>query len=826
MVKYIKDKIFSLSFNQRFLYKVLVFSIRVLLIFLGAAFIFSNVKIFELIGFWLLVIYLFYFFKFKKEPLKDLRYEDSSNIFDFMDDDTKEIIFDVVKEAEFFEDPKKTQILLGIKILSTKNIENILNRLGVDNKKIKKDFEETLKISEKFEDIDIKESITNKILKNLEPILIKAYEISKNLNLPKVTIESIFLGLRINGDLLVQEILNKYNISPENLNSSIVIELYKLKAKKTYQIHSSFLFSPIRGRWLNRTWTSAPTPFLDKIGTDLTYLARKGELGILIGHKNEVNQLLDKIKKEERLKIIFAGREGSGRTTLIYHLAYLIVNDRVPEYYFDKRIIEIDLAKVYSLDPLYFSQNFLLILNEAIKAKNVILFFPEIHQSEISQIWPLLYTYIKETDLSIITTTTDEGLSRLNALYNISSVFDVIKVEELDIDSAITLLTLESIFYEKEYNVLIQPQAISRAVLLAKRFLTYKPLPDSARDLIKETIGFAKNLKQKIVTEEMIGDVASRMTGIPIKAPIESEKYILENLEEIIHQRLVNQDYAVKEIAKALRLYRSGIEKKKGPIGAFLFIGPTGVGKTELAKTLARIYFGGEEEIIRLDMVEFQNLEDIEKLIGSEDGEILGILTEEVRKKPYSLILLDEFEKAHPQILNLFLPIFDEGYIKDGLGRLIDFTNTIIICTSNAFSDFIKEEIEKGKNIEEIAPIIKDKLVEIFRIELLNRFSGIIIFKSLSKDDLLKIANIMIDEINMDLLKKFGFSIILSERALEKIVEIGYDPIYGARPLKRAIENEILSKLSDLILKEEVTRGDKLLIDFNNEFIFKKYENI
>jgi len=172
------------------------------------------------------------------------------------------------------------------------------------------------------------------------------------------------------------------------------------------------------------------------------------------------------------------------------------------------------------------------------------------------------------------------------------------------------------------------------------------------------------------------------------------------------------------------------------------------------------------------------------------------------------------------------LPIFDEGYIKDGLGRLIDFTNTIIICTSNAFSDFIKEEIERGKSVEEIAPIIKDKLVEIFRIELLNRFSGIIIFKSLSKEDLLKIANILIDEINGDLIKKFGFSIILSEKALEKIVELGYDPVYGARPLKRAIENEILSKLSDLILKEEVKRGDKLLIDFDNEFIFKKYENI
>ncbi|MGC8981407.1 MAG: AAA family ATPase [Minisyncoccia bacterium] len=826
MAKYVKDKLLKLNFNEKFLFKILIFSIRILLIFLGVAFLFSKTKTFEIIGFWILVIYSFYFLKFKKDPIKDLRYEDSENILDFFDDETKEILLDLIKEVEFLEDPKKAQVLLAIKLLNLKNIENILKRLGIDNKKMRKDFEEILKTVERFEDIDIRENIVNKILKNIEPILIKSYEISKNLNLKKITPESIFLALRIIGDLLVQEVLNKYSISPENLNSSIVMELYKLRVKKRYQIQSSFLFSPFRGRWLNRTWTSSPTPFLDKIGTDLTYLARKGELGILIGHKNELNQLLDKIKKEERLKMILVGREGSGRTTLIYHLAYLIVNDQVPEYYFDKRIIELDIARVYSLDPLYFSQNFLLILNEAIKARNVILFFPELHQSsEISQIWPLLYTYIRETNLSIISTTTDEGLSKLNALYNISSFFDVIRVEELDIDSAITLLTLEAIFYEKEYNVLIQPQAISRAVLLAKKFLSYKPLPGSARDLIKETIGFAKNLKEKIITEEMIGDVASRITGIPIKAPLETEKYLLENLESIIHQRLVDQDYAVKEVARVLRLYRSGIEKRKGPIGTFLFIGPTGVGKTELAKTLARVYFGGEEEIIRIDMVEFQSPDDIKKLIGSEDGKIFGILTEEVRKKPYSLILLDEFEKANQQVLNLFLPIFDEGYIKDGLGRLIDFTNTIIICTSNAFSDFIKEEIEKGKSIEDIAPILRDKLIEIFRIELLNRFSGIIFFKPLSKDDLLKITNIMIDELNGDLLKKFGFSIILNDRAIKKIIELGYDPVYGARPLKRAIEREIISRLSDLILKEEIKRGDKILVDFDKEFIFKKLED-
>lgn len=830
MDKYIKSSIFKLNFSQKFLFKIFVLTIRILLIFLGLALFFSGVKIFKVIGFWLLIIYVFYFLKFKNEPLKDLRIEPLDNILNFIDDETKYLLLDVFKETEFLKDPEKTQLILGIRLLDMKNVENVIKRLGINIKDLRKDLIDALKIIEKGQIIDIKLPFQTLIIKNLEPILLKAYEFCKNLNLKKIIPEFIFLGLRTNGNILIQEIFSKYNITEENLYISIIIEIFKKRIKKTkYQTQYSFIDLISRTRWINRTWTSAPTPFLDKIGLDLTYLARKGELGILFGHQNELNQILNKIKESNRLKIILVGREGSGKKTLVYHLAYLIATDKVPEEYFDKRIIEIDLPKIYSLDPMYFNQNFLMILNESIKAGNIILFFPEIHQALLmeitSQIWPLLYTYIRESNISIIASTTEEGFSRLNILYNISSILDPIKVEELDVNSAITLLTLESIIYEKEYNVIIYPQAISKAVLLAKRFLTHKPLPDSARDLIKETIGFAKNLKKNFINEEMIGDVASRLTGIPIKAPLESEKYLLENLEKIIHQRLVNQEYAVKEIARVLKLYRSGIEKKKGPIGTFLFLGPTGVGKTELARTLAKIYFGGEEQMIRLDMVEFQNIEDIEKLIGSEDGKILGLLTEEVRNKPYSLILLDEFEKAHPQILNLFLPIFDEGYIKDGIGRIIDFTNTIIICTSNAFSDLIKEEIEKGKNIEEVAPIIKNKLIEIFRIELLNRFDSIILFKPLSKDDLIKITDIIINDFNIDLINKFGFSIILSDKAKDKIIELGYDPIYGARPLKRAIEKEIISKIAEKILKQEFKRGDKILVDFDKEFIFRN-ENI
>ena len=827
MEKYFNYPLLHLSPFQKVIYKIFLDAIRFFLIILGLSFLILIRKFpFNLIGFWILVVYLFYFVYFRKRVFKNLKYEESNNIVDYFDELTKFLLLTVVEKAEIAKDPNKVQFILVYQLLDTKEIRDLINRLNLNLKDLKNQIKEVIPETEKFVNVDIKENIRNLILKNLEPILARSYEIAKDLNLPYVSLSCLFLALVEKGNPILNEFFNRNNITVENVKPAIVVEYFKkIYLKTKFQPHSVFLNFIPRRRWLNRTWTTSPTYFLDKIGVDLTYFAERGELGFIIGHQKEIEAINSKLKREENLNIALIGREGSGRSTIVYHLAYLISKDLVPEKYFDNRIIQVNLPEIYAGDPTEFQTNVNQILSEAVHASNVILYFPEFHQILLSPIysviWPLIYQYLKSGNLSIIASFTPDGFSKANSLFSLDSIFEIIEIEELNESEAITLLTLESIIYEKEYKIIISPQAITKAVILAKKFLIHKPLPASARDLLKEAIGFAKSLGMKYLAEEIIGDTFTKLTGIPIKAPLAAEKYILENLEEIIHQRIVDQDYAVKEVARVLKIYRAGIEKRKGPIASFLFIGPTGVGKTELAKVLAKIYFGGEDRMIRLDMAEFQNLEDIEKLIGSEDGKIVGRLTEEVLKNPYSLILLDEFEKAHPQILNLFLPIFDEGYIKDGLGRTIDFSNTLIICTSNALSDYIKEEIENGKTIEMISPIIRDKLSEVFRVELLNRFSGVIIFKTLSREDVEKILDILVKDLNGMLLQKFGITIELKENAKEKIIELGYNPIYGARELKRTIEREILGPLSEVILKEEIKRNEKIIIDYQDNFIFE-----
>jgi ATP-dependent Clp protease ATP-binding subunit ClpA len=294
------------------------------------------------------------------------------------------------------------------------------------------------------------------------------------------------------------------------------------------------------------------------------------------------------------------------------------------------------------------------------------------------------------------------------------------------------------------------------------------------------------------------------------------------NLETTIHKRLVDQEEAVKAVAIALREYRAGLSKGKGPIATFLFVGPTGVGKTALSKILADTYFGSSDKIIRFDMSEFQDENSISRFIGSSDGKTTGLLTEAVKNSPFSLILLDEFEKANSNILNLFLAVFDEGRLTDVTGRLVDFNNTIIICTSNALSDFIKEELDKGVSYANLSESVKNKLTNVYRPELLNRFSKVLIFKPLLEEHILQIAKLNVEKLKTLLLKEQGIYLEISDEAVLQLGKIGFDPVFGARPLEGVIRDNIRAKLSEAILRNELGKNDKAIIDIeNNEFVLK-----
>ncbi len=360
--------------------------------------------------------------------------------------------------------------------------------------------------------------------------------------------------------------------------------------------------------------------------------------------------------------------------------------------------------------------------------------------------------------------------------------------------------------------------------------IVYGIIPQLEKDLAKENEKLAeiqktgKSFLKEEVDEEDIAEIISKWTGIPVKRLLESEKEKLLRIEERLRERVVGQDHAIVAVANALRRARAGLKDPNRPIGSFLFIGPTGVGKTELAKALAEFMFDTEQAMIRIDMSEYMEKHSVARLIGAPPGyvgyEEGGQLTEAVRRRPYSVILFDEIEKAHPDVFNILLQVLDDGRLTDGKGRTVDFRNTIIIMTSNVGSHYFQDTYLDRKEIESR---IFDMLKSTFRPEFLNRIDEIIIFNNLTQEDIIKIVDIQVSYLNQRLGEK-GFLIELSERAKKKLAEIGYDPVFGARPLKRSIQRYLENPLAIKILEGSFTEGDKILIDVKEgeEFAFQR----
>ena len=350
-------------------------------------------------------------------------------------------------------------------------------------------------------------------------------------------------------------------------------------------------------------------------------------------------------------------------------------------------------------------------------------------------------------------------------------------------------------------------------VNLTGRYFPSTPFPKKAIDILEEAVVYLRTINEKVLLPHHVAKIISDKTEIPVGKMEFKEKEVLLNLENLIHQRIINQEEAVKEISIAMRRARAGIASKKRPMGTFLFLGPTGVGKTETSKALTQIYFGSEEKMIRIDMSEFQAISDIPRLIGATSPvEMQGLLTTPVRETPFSIILLDEIEKSHPNILNLFLQVFDEGHITDGQGRKIIFTNTIIICTSNAGAENIFKMVDSGEKLE------KDKLLNLlfekrlFKPEFINRFDATVIFKPLTKENLLDIAKLMLSSLKKNLKEK-EIEFIITEPLLEKIVELSYKPAFGAREMRRVIQDKVENSVAEALLSDRVVKGDKIEVD-------------
>lgn len=719
------------------------------------------------------------------------------------------------------------------RLLSRKDIQAGIERMDLNFKEIRDKADELLR--ESIEDKKyIVEGIGVKLKEEMEKILRLALEQAVIADGQFIEPKDLFAALSYCDSAAVLRILQLFNIDAGDLRNALIFSRYKgaFSWRRRLPVTiGGFAYHPykIRHRIMNRAWSARTTSLLDQFGQDLTDLARTGYSGFLIGHSVEYDRMVDVLARPGRPNVLLVGEPGAGKETLVNHLAFKITKDEVPPELFDKRLISLQIGSLMpGTERGELQAQLNKIIEEIVRAGNIILYIPDIHnltktsgRSNINAA-DILLPAVSSSAFSVIGTTyPKEYKQAIEPQTDFAKVFETVRVEEISIEDALRLLVYSSIILERQFKITITFGAIKQAVSLAAKYFRDKLLPSSAEDLLKEALSDAKDKGDKVLNIDDVIDIAQRRVNIPLRhaKSVEAEKLL--NLEQLIHERLIDQEEAVKAVSRSLREYRSGLSRVGGPIATFLFVGPTGVGKTELSKILANIQFGSKDAMIRFDMSEYQDKQSVFRFIGAPDGSSSGALTEAAIRQPYSLILLDEFEKAHPDILNLFLQVFDDGRLTDNVGHTVDFQNTVIIATSNANSNFIKESLESGKNMSEVSEELKKKLTEYFRPELLNRFSGIIVFRGLSPEDIVAVAGILLKDLAEEINKNLGIIIDFSEEVIRKIAEWGYDPVFGARPLRGVISDKIRSVLAEKILKNEIGKGGNISVKLeNNELVF------
>ncbi len=737
------------------------------------------------------------------------------NIESFLDSSAKRKIH----EAEEIAKKSKSQVNIWhlLKALfKDRDIERVISRLEVNQKEIIDLIDNKIKETAipVFQEGEIQ--FSGDIKKAIICALREAVKLGRK-NIDEI---SLFISAAINFKD-VNFFLRESGISAENLHLGVLWSGREDNGGflKTLFARKGARRVMIKHRIMNSAWTARPTPILDRFSYDITDLAAAGVLPPIVGREREVNEVMRILERNSKNNVLLIGETGSGRRSIVKEIGRLMAGDSCLSKLKDKRLVSLDASLVVSGVRAggELEERVQMILQEIQLAGNIILFIPDIHNLAESgaehgfDISEILTPVFRQNYLQVIGTTTFFDYHQsIEKRGDFADTFDMVKVEEVSPDITLEILSRKSYGIEMKEDVLFTFNALKKAVELSQRYIANKLLPAKAIDLLSEAAVMVRvrSGKGSLVESKDIMALVTEKTGVPVIDITGKEADRLNNLEAEIHKRMVGQDLAVKAISEAIKRMRVGLKNEKKPMGVFLFLGPTGVGKTELAKTLAEVYFGSEKLMARFDMSEFQSVQSIEKLIGSSDGVTSGQLTEAVKKKPFSLVLLDEFEKAHPNVLNLFLQVFDDGRLTDGAGRLVDFTNTIIIATSNACSKIIQERMGEGKTIPEFQAEFEKNLLEYFKPELLNRFNAQIIFKTLSEDDIAQIAKLQIRKLSRRLEEAQGIELKITEDAVAKISRMGYNPFYGARNLQRVITEKIENLIAGKFLKGEIKRGE------------------
>lgn len=729
-----------------------------------------------------------------------------------------------------------------------------------------------------------KEEITNYQFLEQSPALKKILKLAENISIvvgaEDVGTEHVLLAMLVNKDLLATRILELVGFRGQDDGESVrMVDL-----RKALERHAGFTKDDIKAIYELRNPKKAKSgaSFSDMMKPpstagdladftrDLSQMAVDGEIEPVIGRDKEISRMVQVLSRKTKNNPVLVGDAGVGKTALAYGLAQRIANGNIPYELRDMRVLELDMMSVVAGTRFRgdFEERMNQIIADIEEDGHIILFIDELHtimgsgsgiDSTLDAANILKSALARGTLRTVGATTQEEYQKHIEKDAALSRRFAKVLVEEPNLEDAYEILLGLKPAYEAFHNVTISDEAVMTAVKVAHRYLTSKNLPDSAIDLLDEASATVQMMIKKnapslltevdqaildddmksaskalkasykgkkrkpiAVTEDHIMATLSRLSGIPVEklTQADSKKYL--NLEKELHKRVIGQDDAVTAISRAIRRNQSGIRTGKRPIGSFMFLGPTGVGKTELAKALAEVLFDDESALIRFDMSEYMEKFAASHLNGAPPGYVGydegGELTEKVRNKPYSVLLFDEVEKAHPDIFNVLLQVLDDGVLTDSRGRKVDFSNTIIIMTSNLGATALRDDKTVGFGAKDIShdytamqKRIMEELKKAYRPEFINRIDEKVVFHSLSQDNMREVVKIMVKPLILALKDK-GMDLKFQPSALKHLAEDGYDIEMGARPLRRTIQTQVEDHLSELLLANQVKEGQVIKI--------------
>ncbi|HSX24031.1 MAG TPA: ATP-dependent Clp protease ATP-binding subunit [Candidatus Saccharimonadales bacterium] len=631
---------------------------------------------------------------------------------------------------------------------------------------------------------------------------------------------------------------------------------------------------------------------LDFFGTDLTGMARQGKLDPVVGREPQIKRVVTILNRRTKNNPVLIGEPGVGKTAIVEGLAQRIVNEDVPDSLLDKRIVMLDLASMIAGTKYRgeFEERLKKVMSELEQDSKTIVFIDELHlivgagaAEGAMDAGNILKPALARGKIQVVgATTTAEYTKHIEKDAALERRFQPIQVPETTVPETLAILKGLRKHYEAFHGVKVNDEVLEDTVVLAKRYVNDRFMPDKAIDLLDETAAYlrvdkgvtppearklqkelklvnmrideavdaedyekaakfkqrasqinddlkaleasGKAAKRLVMSSDDVADVVARMTGVPVSKVIRSEAKYLVNLEKNLSKFVIGQNEAVSAVAKAVRRNRSGVSAEGRPIGSFIFLGPTGVGKTELARVLAREFFGSEDALVKIDMSEFNEHHNVSRLVGAPAGYVGyddgGQLTDKIRRQPYSLVLFDEIEKAHPDVFNMLLQMLEDGVLTDAKGRKIDFTNTIVIMTSNIGAERLQKEAALGfqvgdgvdsGDLDSLHEANKDKvhdaLKKMMRPELLNRIDKTIVFRALTKKDILKILDLQLDELRQRLVKH-GLGLQLTTSAKDYLLENGYDSKNGVRPMRRLLQDTLEDHLALELLESKYQKGN------------------